>query len=189
VGHGGAVENAIEIRASCERVFDYCTDMLREPEWNPRMRQVAKTTDGPIGAGTRWETGFMKNDAMIVEYMHFERPTTWESVGHSRRLEVKMVGEVSSTEDGRASSFAPNCTGKARSGSCSRCSRASSTSVKSAIWLQSRPRSNGDQSSERHRPPTASSSAAIVSHFHQKATTGEPFQASAAALDMCGRGS
>jgi uncharacterized protein YndB with AHSA1/START domain len=100
VGHGGAVENAIEIRASCERVFDYCTDMLREPEWNPRMRQVAKTTDGPIGAGTRWETGFMKNDAMIVEYMHFERPTTWESVGHSRRLEVKMVGEVSSTEDG-----------------------------------------------------------------------------------------
>jgi hypothetical protein len=33
VGQRGVVENAIEIDARPEAVFDYCTDVLREPEW------------------------------------------------------------------------------------------------------------------------------------------------------------
>jgi hypothetical protein len=46
------VENAVDIRRSPEEVFDYCTDIMREPEWNPRTRRVQKLTEGPIGLGT-----------------------------------------------------------------------------------------------------------------------------------------
>jgi len=47
------VENTVEIARAPEEVFDYCTDLSREPEWNPRTRYVEKLTDGPVGLGTR----------------------------------------------------------------------------------------------------------------------------------------
>jgi MOSC N-terminal beta barrel domain len=40
------VENVTEIARSPEAVFDYCVDLAREPEWNPKARRVAKLTDG-----------------------------------------------------------------------------------------------------------------------------------------------
>jgi hypothetical protein len=36
VGRRGVVENAIEIEANEEAVFEYCTDVLRERGWNPK---------------------------------------------------------------------------------------------------------------------------------------------------------
>jgi hypothetical protein len=54
LGRRGVVENAIEIGVSPEAVFDYCTDVLREPEWNPKLLEVEKLTEGPIGLGTRF---------------------------------------------------------------------------------------------------------------------------------------
>jgi Polyketide cyclase / dehydrase and lipid transport len=78
------VENVIEIARSPEDAFDYCVDMTREPEWNPKARHVEKVTDGPIGVGTRFEAEFLKGDAMTVEYVRFERAVAWESVGRNR---------------------------------------------------------------------------------------------------------
>jgi hypothetical protein len=49
------VENEAEIRRPSEEVFDYCTDLTREHEWNPKTRRVEKLTGGPIGAGTRFK--------------------------------------------------------------------------------------------------------------------------------------
>jgi hypothetical protein len=94
------VENVIEITRSPEDAFDYCVDMAREPEWNPKARRVEKVTDGPIGLGTRFEAEFSKGDAMTIEYVRFERPVAWESVGHSRSLDVKGEGRISATESG-----------------------------------------------------------------------------------------
>jgi hypothetical protein len=37
---------------------------------------------------------------MPVEYVGFDRPRTWESVGRSRRLEARTYGRVAATADG-----------------------------------------------------------------------------------------
>ena len=94
------VENAVDIRRSPEEVFDYCTDILREPEWNPRTRRVGKLTEGPIGLGTRFEGEWIKGNPMVIEYVRFERPTRWASVGRSTRLDARSEGRVSATRHG-----------------------------------------------------------------------------------------
>ena len=94
------VDCAVEINCLPEDVFDYVTDISREFEWNPRTKRVTKLTDGPIGAGTRWEGEWLAGDPMLIEYVAFERPTSWRSAGRSRRLVVASAGRVESTRDG-----------------------------------------------------------------------------------------
>jgi uncharacterized protein YndB with AHSA1/START domain len=106
---GAVIENAVEIRRPPEDVFDYCTDLGREPEWNPRTRRIEKLTGGPIGLGTRYEGEWVKGDPMTIEFVRFERPTVWASVGRSRRLVA--------TSESPESSSSP----EAPCGSCGRC--------------------------------------------------------------------
>jgi uncharacterized protein YndB with AHSA1/START domain len=94
------VENTVEIARSPEDVFDYCTDLALEPEWNPKAKRVDKLTPGPIGLGTTYEAEFLKGDPTTIELVRFERPTTWEAVGRSRHLDAKTIGRVSTTDDG-----------------------------------------------------------------------------------------
>lgn len=94
------VENAIVIARSAEDVFDYWVDLAREPEWNPKARRVEKVSDGPIGLGTRFEGEYLKGDTMTIEYVRFERPLAWATVGRSPRLDVKGEGRISASEDG-----------------------------------------------------------------------------------------
>ena len=94
------VENAVDIARSAEDVFDYCTDLTREPEWNPKAKRVQKVTDGPIGLGTRYEAEFLKGSPMTIEFVRFERPAEWKSVGRSRRLDARGEGLVSATKEG-----------------------------------------------------------------------------------------
>jgi len=100
-GRGGVViEHAVDIQRSLEEVFDYCTDLRREPEWNPRTRQIEKLTQGPIGLGTRYQGEWIKGDPMTIELVRFERPTAWASVGRSRWLVASSQGQVSTTPGG-----------------------------------------------------------------------------------------
>jgi uncharacterized protein YndB with AHSA1/START domain len=94
------VENTIEIGRSPEEVFDYCVDLAREPEWNPKARQVEKITDGPIGIGTRFEAEFLEGNPMTIEFVRFDRPTGWQTVARSRRLNAKGEGRISATDRG-----------------------------------------------------------------------------------------
>jgi hypothetical protein len=61
---------------------------------------VEKVSAGPIGLGTRYEAEFLKGNPTAIEFVRFERPVAWESVGRSRRLDAKAEGRVSPTEDG-----------------------------------------------------------------------------------------
>jgi hypothetical protein len=93
-------ENSVDIRVSPDEVFDYCTDLAREHEWNPKLRRAEQLTGDPIGTGTRFQAEFLKGDPMLIEYVGFDRPRTWESVGRSRRLDARTYGRVSATADG-----------------------------------------------------------------------------------------
>jgi Polyketide cyclase / dehydrase and lipid transport len=97
---GVVIEHAVDIQRSPAEVFDYCTDLSREPEWNPRTRRINKLTDGPIGLGTRYLGEWIKGDPMTIELVRFERPVAWASVGRSRRLVANSNGQVSTTPGG-----------------------------------------------------------------------------------------
>ena len=73
------VENAVDIARSPEDVFDYCVDLTREPEWNPKARRVEQVTAGPIGLGTRYEAEFLKGNTTTIEFVRFEHPVAWAS--------------------------------------------------------------------------------------------------------------
>ena len=94
------IEHAVDIRRSPEDVFDYCTDLGREPEWNPRTRRIDKLTAGPIRVGTRYEGEWVKDDPMTIEFVRLQRPTSWATVGRSKRLVATSEGQVSTTPDG-----------------------------------------------------------------------------------------
>ena len=72
---GHAVENSIGIGAPAEAVFDYVTDVRREQEWNPQLREAEKLTPGPVGVGTRYRVRFGRGvGAAIIENTAFDRP-------------------------------------------------------------------------------------------------------------------
>jgi len=77
-GGMAVVENTIDIRSSPEDVFDYCTNLAREPEWNPKAKRVEKVSAGPIGLGTRYEAEFLKGNPTTIEFVRFDRPIAWD---------------------------------------------------------------------------------------------------------------
>ncbi|HXY17519.1 MAG TPA: SRPBCC family protein [Gaiellaceae bacterium] len=93
-------ENSVEISAAPEEVFDYCIDLAREHEWNPKLKRVEKLTGDRIDVGARFQAEFLKGDPMLVEYVGFDRPRRWETVGRSDRLDARTYGQVTATADG-----------------------------------------------------------------------------------------
>ena len=94
------LQHAVDIHRAPEAVFDYCSDLSREPEWNPKLKRVAKRTDGPDAVGTRYEAEFVPGDPMHIECVRFDRPTAWAMVGDSHRLKANFEGRVRATQDG-----------------------------------------------------------------------------------------
>ena len=94
------IEVEVDIRSSPQAVFDYCSDLSHEPEWNPMMKRIEKVTDGPIGVGARYATEFAKGPQMVIEYTSYERPTRWASVGDSATLKASGSGQVVHAPDG-----------------------------------------------------------------------------------------
>lgn len=54
-GHGDlchnvvVLENSVELRRPRAEVFDYCSDIRNEREWNPTIRSVELLTPDPCG--------------------------------------------------------------------------------------------------------------------------------------------
>jgi len=100
LGARGVVESAIEIEAKPEAIFDYCTDVRREPEWNSKLLEVEKITAGPIGVGTRFRLRFDGAGWSTTENTVFDRPRFWAATSASRLLDVRFEGEVTPTVRG-----------------------------------------------------------------------------------------
>jgi uncharacterized protein YndB with AHSA1/START domain len=71
------VEAEVDIKRSPEEVFDFCSDLSHEPEWNPMMKRVVKLSDGPVGIGARYRTEFVDAPPVVMECMRYERPSAW----------------------------------------------------------------------------------------------------------------
>lgn len=61
-----------------EEVFDFLADGTNDPKFSPRVKEIRKTTDGPVGVGTVFESKV--KDAGVTtdrsyEITEFERPT------------------------------------------------------------------------------------------------------------------
>jgi polyketide cyclase/dehydrase/lipid transport protein len=98
---GHAIDSNIGIAAPAEKVFDYVTDVRREPEWNPQLREPEKLTPGPVRAGTRYRVRFGRGvGTAIIENTGFDRPRSWSAVSTARWLTVRFRGQVSPVPGG-----------------------------------------------------------------------------------------
>ncbi len=88
------IEVAIDIARPAEAVFGYCSDHTHEIEWNPAMRRVAKITDGPVGAGTRYEMEFLPGRPMVAECVRFDPPACWTVDGSGNGIRSSFTGQV-----------------------------------------------------------------------------------------------
>jgi uncharacterized protein YndB with AHSA1/START domain len=70
VAHG-----EVFIQRSIEEVFDFVADARNEPTWLPGAIRVEKTTDGPVGQGTRFQGEYARAGIVSLELVEFERPS------------------------------------------------------------------------------------------------------------------
>lgn len=74
------VRNEFVVRCTPEEAFEFLSDLRNELEWNPGLCQsVEKLTDGPVGRGTRYRAKWKGSPQIEVEYLHFERPRSWQA--------------------------------------------------------------------------------------------------------------
>ena len=74
-----SIEAGVDVKRSPEDVFDLCSDLSREPEWNPMMKRVVKLTDSPVGVGARYKTEFVDAPAQWDDGSH---PGSWSGFRH-----------------------------------------------------------------------------------------------------------
>jgi uncharacterized protein YndB with AHSA1/START domain len=76
MAHGFSASTTID--KPIEEVFDFLADGTNDPSFSPRVQSIKKTTDGPVGVGTVFEStvkdGGMKTSRKF-ELTEFDRPT------------------------------------------------------------------------------------------------------------------
>jgi uncharacterized protein YndB with AHSA1/START domain len=88
------------IRRPPQEVFDYCSDLRSELQWNPRVKYVEKLTDGPVGVGTRYRTRWANSGPTTVEVVQFDPPHSWETNAAARGMSIRFQGTVTDTGPG-----------------------------------------------------------------------------------------
>src|SRR5215217_6960115 len=108
VGHGGAMKDMralayrteTVIRRSPEEVFDFCSDLRSELQWNPKAKYVEKLTHGPVGVGTRYRARWSNSGPTTVEVVAFDRPRSWETTTRARGMVIRFRGTVTDAAPG-----------------------------------------------------------------------------------------
>ena len=88
------------IRRPPEDVFDYCSDLRTELQWNPKAKYVEKLTDGPVGVGTRYRAQWSNSGPATVEVVQFDRPRRWETHATARGMSIRFQGIVTDVAPG-----------------------------------------------------------------------------------------
>jgi hypothetical protein len=88
------------IRRSPEDVFEFCSDLRSELQWNPKVKYIEKLTDGPVGVGTRYRARWSNSGPTTVEVVRFDRPRSWETTTRARGMVIRFQGTVADTAPG-----------------------------------------------------------------------------------------
>jgi hypothetical protein len=87
--------NSILIQQSVEEVFDYCSDLENELNWNPDgLLSLDALTPRPIVVGTKFLAFWKGSPPMIFEYTYINRPIEWEVYTSGKGMDVAFRGEV-----------------------------------------------------------------------------------------------
>jgi carbon monoxide dehydrogenase subunit G len=85
----GRFEGTAVVGRPIEEVFDFLADGTNDPKFSPRVLEIRKTTDGPVGVGTRYASTV--KDAGVktsreFEITEFQRPTRirWAEVSKNQ---------------------------------------------------------------------------------------------------------
>jgi uncharacterized protein YndB with AHSA1/START domain len=95
-----AYRTEIVIRRPPEDVFDFCSDLRSELQWNPKAEYVEKLTDGPVGAGTRYRARWSGSGPTTVEVIRFDPPRRWETTAKARGMAIRFQGTVTDAPPG-----------------------------------------------------------------------------------------
>jgi uncharacterized protein YndB with AHSA1/START domain len=82
------------IRRPPEDVFEFCSDLRSELQWNPKVNYIEKLTDGPVGVGTRYRAQWANSGPTTVEVVQFDRPHSWETTATARGMSIRFQGTV-----------------------------------------------------------------------------------------------
>jgi uncharacterized protein YndB with AHSA1/START domain len=88
------------IRRPPEEVFDYCSDLRSELQWNPKVNYVEKLTNGLVGVGTRYRAQWANSGPTTVEVVVFDRPRTWATHAKARGMNIRFQGTVTGAAPG-----------------------------------------------------------------------------------------
>jgi hypothetical protein len=88
------------IRRPLEDVFDFCSDLRSELQWNPKVKYVEKLTDGPVGVATRYRARWSNSGPTTVEVVGFDRPRSWETTTRARGMMIRFRGTVTDAAPG-----------------------------------------------------------------------------------------
>lgn len=80
-------------------VFDYLTDLTREPEWNPKLLAVTPLTSPPLAPGSQFQARFPRPvGPSTITYDQVQRPDRWHTHSKSRWLDVQLTGRISGSD-------------------------------------------------------------------------------------------
>ena len=81
-------------------VFEFCSDLRSELQWNPKVKYIEKLTDGPVGVGTRYRARWANSGPTAVEVVAFDRPHSWETNATARGMSIRFQGTVTDAGPG-----------------------------------------------------------------------------------------
>lgn len=88
------------ISRSPEDVFEFCSDLRSEQQWNPKVKYIEKLTDGPVGVGTRYRARWTNSGPTTVEVVGFDRPRSWETTTRARGMVIRFQGTITDAAPG-----------------------------------------------------------------------------------------
>ena len=83
-----------------ERVFDYIADVRNEQRWQKDMLRAEKTSDGPLGDGTTFDTEYRGFGRMTLTLREYRRPEHVVIDGDGPRVRMHFVMDVVARDGG-----------------------------------------------------------------------------------------
>jgi uncharacterized protein YndB with AHSA1/START domain len=98
-GGPSTVVSKVHIRQQPDAVFNFISDMRNELKWNPDVLYMEKTSEGPVGLGTRFRAKWHMSDTVDIVLKRYEPPlhATFENGGP---VEVSLQITLTPASDG-----------------------------------------------------------------------------------------